>query len=82
MLGRCNLALVGRNLAQAMVGSDSVRSIRGHLYGDRCESCVKIPNRAAASFLIFSRCGRLGATLPMAYNWRGIYFVLRYQMEH
>jgi hypothetical protein len=33
-------------------------------------------------FLNISRCSRLGATLAMAYNWRGIYFVVRYQMEH
>jgi hypothetical protein len=82
LLERWNLALVGRNLAQAMVGRDSVRSIRGHLRGDRRESCVKIPIRSEALFLNISRCSRLGATLAMAYNWRGIYFVVRYQMEH
>jgi hypothetical protein len=78
----CNLALVGRNLAQAIVGRDSVRRIRGLLHRDRDESQVKIPDRAEALFLNRSRCGRLGATLPMAYNGRGIYLVARFRTEH
>ena len=27
-------------------------------------------------------CGGLGGTLAMTYNWRGIYFVARFRMEH
>lgn len=81
-LKRCNLAVVGRNLALGVVGRDSVRRIRGLLHRDRGESRVKIPDRAEALFLNRSLPGRLGATLPMAYNWRGIYFVARFRTEH
>jgi hypothetical protein len=52
-LKRRNLALLGRNLALAMVGRDSVRRIRGLLHRDRDKSRVKIPTRAEALFLIF-----------------------------
>jgi hypothetical protein len=56
--------------------------IRGLLHRDRDKSRVKIPIRAEALFLNRSRRAGLGATLAMAYNWRGIYFVVRYLMEH